>query len=334
MNASILRQAGDIPVIDLGPFRRGERGAKAETARAIAGALESIGFFGIANHGLDDAAIDRALAAGREFFALPVEEKLGVKISSAHRGYMPMGDQHRAEAKRPNLSESFLVGPALAADDPGVLAGKPMHGPNQWPPRPASLRPALDAYYAEAEKLGFRLVELFEAALDLPEGRFRDCFGRHMGFIRALRYPAAPEIRPDDLYGAAPHTDFGFLTVVTQDDAGGLQVRRRDGAWIDAPRLPGTAVVNVGDMLMRWTNDRFVSTPHRVLNPAGRERYSLAFFFDPEFDTVVECLPTCRGPGNPARYPSTTWGEYLTSRFDANHAYRKAAAAKALAGAG
>src|SRR6185369_116683 len=316
--------AGDIPVIDLGPVLANEPGSKAATAGAIRDALESIGFFGIANHRLEDAAIDRALDASRAFFTLPIEEKLRVKINAAHRGYMPMGDQHRTEARRPNLSESFLVGPDLAADDPDVLAGKPMHAPNQWPGAPASLRPALEAYYAEATTLGLRLVDLFEAALELPQGRFRQCFGRHMGFIRALHYPPAPDPRPDDLYGAAPHSDFGFLTIVTQDDAGGLQVRRRDGAWIDAPRMPGTAVVNVGDMLMRWTNDRFVSTQHRVLNPAGRERYSLAFFFDPEFETQVECLPTCQGPGNPPRYPRTTWGEYVTARFDANHAYRKA----------
>ena len=327
MATSVIRQAGDIPVIDLGPFRAGAAGAKAETARAVRRALETIGFFGIVNHGLDDAAVDRGLAAGREFFALPEAEKLAVKISAAHRGYMPMGDQHRVEAKRANLSESFLIGSDFSPDDPDVRAGKPLHGPNQWPARPRSLRPAMDAYYAEASKLGFRLVELFEAALDLPEGRFRQCFRRPMAFIRALHYPPAPEPRPDDLYGAAPHSDFGFLTIVTQDDAGGLQVRRRDGVWIDAPRMPGTAVVNVGDMLMRWTNDRFVSTQHRVLNPRGRHRYSMAFFFDPDFDTVVECLPTCRSAANPPRYPRTTWGEYLTQRFDANHAYRKAAGA-------
>jgi isopenicillin N synthase-like dioxygenase len=324
MDTVVAVSAGDIPVIDLGPVLANEPGSKAATAGAIRDALESIGFFGIANHRLEDAAIDRALDASRAFFTLPIEEKLRVKINAAHRGYMPMGDQHRTEARRPNLSESFLVGPDLAADDPDVLAGKPMHAPNQWPGAPASLRPALEAYYAEATTLGLRLVDLFEAALELPQGRFRQCFGRHMGFIRALHYPPAPDPRPDDLYGAAPHSDFGFLTIVTHDDAGGLQVRRRDGAWIDAPRMPGTAVVNVGDMLMRWTNDRFVSTQHRVLNPAGRERYSLAFFFDPEFETQVECLPTCQGPGNPPRYPRTTWGEYVTARFDANHAYRKA----------
>jgi isopenicillin N synthase-like dioxygenase len=327
MEGSIVRQSGDIPVIDLAPFRAGAAGAKPATAAAIREALERIGFFAIVNHGLDDAAVDRALAAGRAFFALPAEEKLAIKISPAHRGYMPMGDQHRAEAKRPNLSESFLVGSDLAPDDPDVLAGKPLHGPNQWPRKCPELRAALDAYYAEASALGFRLLDLFEAALALEPGRFRRCFGRPMAFIRALHYPPAPEPRPDDLYGAAPHSDFGFLTIVTQDDAGGLQVRRRDGAWIDAPRLPGTAVVNVGDMLMRWTNDRFVSTPHRVLNPRGRHRYSLAFFFDPEFDTVVECLPGCHGPGNPPRYPRATWGDYVTARFDANHAYRKKATA-------
>lgn len=331
MSTSVTEQVGAIPVIDLGPFRAGAPGAKARTAAAIRAALESIGFFGIQNHGLPDAAVDSAIDAAREFFALPVEEKLAVKISPAHRGYMPMGDQHRVEAKRPNLSESFLVGSDLAPDDPDVLAGKPMHGPNQWPARPARLRGALEGYHHEAKLLGFQLLELFEAALDLPEGRFRSCFERPMPFVRALHYPPAPEPRPGDLYGAAPHTDFGFLTVVTQDDVGGLQVRRRDGEWIDAPRLPGTAVVNVGDMLMRWTNDRFVSTQHRVMNPRGRERYSLAYFFDPQFDTVVECLPSCTGPGNPPRYERTTWGEYLTARFDANHAYRKARASSAPA---
>ncbi len=325
MDGGIIRQAGDIPLIDLGPFRAGAAGAKAETAAAIRQALESIGFFAITNHGLDDAAIARALAATREFFALPMDEKLRIKISAAHRGYMPLADQHRAEASRPNLSESFLFGPDLAADDPDVVAGKPLHGPNQWPARPADLRPALEAYFADVSKLGFGLLELFEAALDLPEGRFRDCFKAPMAFIRALHYPPLPETAAADQFGAAPHTDFGFLTVVTQDEVGGLQVRRRDGAWIDAPRLAGSAVVNVADMLMRWTNDRFVSTPHRVLNPRGRDRYSMAFFFDPDFDTQVECLPTCQGPDNPPRYAPATWGEYITRRFDANHAYRKAA---------
>ncbi|MGE0735658.1 MAG: isopenicillin N synthase family dioxygenase [Alphaproteobacteria bacterium] len=325
MGSIILRQESEIPLVNLGPFRAGEAGAKAATAQAIGRALETIGFFGLVNHGLPDSAVDRALAAAREFFALPIADKLHVKINTSHRGYMPMADQHRAEAKRPNLSESFLVGPELTADDPDVIAGKPMHGLNQWPLAPASLRPALDAYFADASRLGFQLLELFEASLELPDGFFRRCFQKPMPFIRALHYPPAPDPRPEDLFGSAPHTDFGFLTIVTQDDAGGLQVGRRDGAWVDAPRMPGSCVVNIGDMLMRWTNDRFVSTPHRVLNPKARERYSLAFFFDPDFDTVVECLPSCQGPGNPARYAPTTWGYYITERFNANHAYRKEA---------
>lgn len=326
MADTLIMRGGDIPVIDLGPALADVPGAKAATAAAIRSALESIGFFAIGNHGLDDAAVDAAIAAAQGFFALPEAEKLRVRISAAHRGYMPMRDQHRAEARQANLSESFLVGPDLAANDPDVIAGKPLHGPNQWPPLPHDLRPALDAYFAEASRLGFRLLELFELALDLPPGRFSDCFKHPMAFIRALHYPPLPAGVAPDQFGAAPHSDFGFLTIVTQDDAGGLQVQRRDGAWVDAPRMPGTAVVNVGDMLMRWTNDRFRSTLHRVINPKGRDRYSLAFFFDPDFETVVECLPSCTGPGNPPRYPRATWGDYITARFDANHAYRKAAA--------
>ncbi|MCW5770699.1 MAG: isopenicillin N synthase family oxygenase [Rhodospirillaceae bacterium] len=324
---TVVLAGGDIPLIDLGPALANAAGAKAATAKAMRDALEAIGFFAIANHGLDDAAVDRALAATRSFFGLSADEKSKVRISGAHRGYMPMRDQHRAEATQANLSESFLVGPDLAPDDPDVLAHKPLHGPNQWPARPDALRPALDAYFAEASRLGFRLLELFEIALDLPAGRFSECFTHPMAFIRALHYPPAPVPAQADLFGAAPHSDFGFLTIVTQDDAGGLQAQRRDGTWVDAPRLPGAAVVNVGDMLMRWTNDRFRSTLHRVINPKGRDRYSLAFFFDPDFETVVECLPSCTGPGNPPRYPRAVWGDYITERFDANHAYRKAAVA-------
>ncbi len=313
----------DIPVIDLGSARAGAPAANERAAREIAAALDTIGFFAIANHGVPHSVTDNALAFARAFFALPAERKLAVRISAAHRGYMPMGDQHRVEAKRPNLSESFLVGPELAPDDPDVLAGRPLHGPNQWPPHPAFLRLALEAHFEAMTGLGQELVELFDQALDVPAGFFRSRFKKPMAFIRALHYPPAPEPCPPDLFGAAPHSDFGFLTIVAQDDIGGLQVRRRDGTWIDAPCRPGLFLVNIGDMLMRWTNDRFVSTQHRVLNPKGSHRYSLAFFFDPDFETIVECLPSCRSADNPPRYPPASWGEFLAARFDAQHAYRK-----------
>ncbi|HUT48810.1 MAG TPA: 2-oxoglutarate and iron-dependent oxygenase domain-containing protein [Alphaproteobacteria bacterium] len=318
-----------IPIIDLAAYRAGEQGAREAAAARITAALETSGFFGISSHGVPDRIIAEAFAAAQDFFALPMDRKLGVKINSAHRGYMPMADQHRAESQHANLSESFLVGTELALDDPDVMAGLPLHGPNQWPEGVAALRPAMGAYHEALAKVGMLLVDLFEAALAVEPGFLRGSFGKPMAFIRALHYPPAPADLPDDQFGAAPHSDFGFATILAQDDVGGLQVQTLDGQWVDAPNLPGTLLVNVGDMLMRWTNDRFRSTAHRVINADASDRYSIPYFFDPQFRTVVACIESCQSPENPSRYEPTTWGDFLTARFDANHKYRQEAEATA-----
>ena len=317
-----------IPIVDLGPYRAGASGARAAAAGRISVALETIGFFGISNHGVPEDVVANAFAASRAFHALPVEDKQRLPINSSHRGYMPMADQHRAEAEHPNLSDSFLVGSELAPDDPDVVAGLPLHGPNQWPERIPGFRPAMEAYRDALTVLGLHLVELFEHALEVEPGFLRNCFKKPMTFIRALHYPPAPPDLRDGQFGAAPHSDFGFVTMLAQDDVGGLQVETRAGDWIDAPNIPGTFVVNIGDMLMRWTNDRFLSNRHRVINADGRDRYSMPFFFDPGFNTVVACIDSCQGPDNPPRYEPTTWGEFLTERFNANHRYRQEKAAE------
>ena len=226
-----------IPIIDIGPAIANAPGARQAVAREICAALEEIGFFGIANHGTPEAVVERAFEESRRFFARPIADKLSVKINSAHRGYMPMSDQHRAEAKRPNLSESFLVGLDLGPDDPDTAAGKPLHGPNQWLAQPAGFRPAMEAYHRSMTELGFRMLELFETALEVEPGFFRNSYRKPMAFIRALHYPPAPDDLPPDQFGAAPHSDFGFMTILAQDEVGGLQVRTRAGDWIDVPAL-------------------------------------------------------------------------------------------------
>jgi isopenicillin N synthase-like dioxygenase len=316
-----------IPIVDLADYRAGEHGAREAAAQAITRALETSGFFGIRNHGVDDTIIAAGFVASAAFHALPLEEKLALQINSGHRGYMPMADQHRAEAEHANLSASFLCGVELAADDPAVVEGRPLHSVNQWPDGLPGFRDAMTAYHAAFSSVGMLLVDLFEAALEVDAGYLSNCFEEPMAFIRALHYPPAPDNLPDGQFGAAPHSDFGFVTILAQDDVGGLQVEAPDGAWIDAPNLPGVLLINIGDMLMRWTNDRFRSTVHRVINADGVERYSMPFFFDPVFDTVVACIDSCCGPGNPPRYPPTSWGEFLNERFNANHKYRQAASA-------
>ncbi len=318
-----IRFPDQIPIVDLS----GDLSAPDVRERAaahICEALERIGFFGIVNHGVPDRVVAETFAASARFFDLPVERKLETKINAGHRGYMPMADQHRAEASKPNLSESFIVGVEHAPNEPGIVEGWPLHGFNQWPALDMFREP-MEEYHRAMSALGHRMLPLFDTALKLPDGFFEAHYQRPMASIRALHYPPAPKDLPPDQFGAAPHSDFGFITILAQDDVGGLQVATRDGEWIDAPNLPGVFMVNIGDMLMRWTNDRFRSTLHRVKNAPGRDRYSLPFFFDPQFETEVACLPSCCDADHPPVYPPVVWGDYLTERFDANHAYRKRA---------
>ncbi len=312
-----------IPIVDVAPFRCGTRAGKDLVARAIRSAAEDNGFLYIKNHGVPQEAIDAAFAASKRFFTLPEADKLAIKINKWHRGYLPFNNAVTAEGVKPNLSESFLVGGYLPPDDPDVLADVPMHGPNQWPAAMPEIRPVLEAYIEHLTDLGLLVLRAFAVALELPEDFFSQHYRKPMRFIRLLHYPPQSPQRADNEFGAAPHTDYGCLTILAQDEVGGLQVKRRGGGWIDAPSIPGTFVVNIADMLMRWTNDKWVSTPHRVINISGRERYSLPFFFDPTYDTLVSCIESCRRPGEPAKYPPITWGEYLKQRFDSTYAYRK-----------
>jgi isopenicillin N synthase-like dioxygenase len=233
-----------------------------------------------------------------------------------------------ARVTRPNLSQSLMIMHEPAAEQ----VGEPLQGPNQWPDWLPGFRAAIDAYRAELERVSRAVIRLIAMALDLPASALDRYFARPTTFLRLLHYPPHPVEAADDQFGAAPHTDYGIITLLAQDDSGGLQVRRRDAngdrGWIDAAPLPGSFVLNVADMLARWTNDRFVSTPHRVVNRSGGDRYSLPYFFDTAMDAVIECLPTCTGPSNPPRYAPARYGDYLIDRLNRNYDYRKGEAAE------
>jgi isopenicillin N synthase-like dioxygenase len=315
-----------IPVIDIAPFLDGS--APDEVIAAVRGAATDSGFLYIKGHGVPQELIDRAFAQAEAFFALPDTVKNSVKINSSHRGYIGMKNAKYSEETKPNLNETFLMGYDLGPDDPDVKAGVAMHGPNQWPEGYPQFRATIEEYHSALLQLGFSMLRIFSRALELPEDFFHRHFSKPMPFVRLLHYPPQPATRAEDEFGIAPHTDYGFLTILAQDEVGGLQVKRRGGGWIDAPFIPGTFVVNIADMLMQWTNDKWVSTPHRVINTTGRERYSIPFFFDPTYHTVVECIASCISEDSPAKYPPITWGDYLKRRFDETYAYRKKTAAQ------
>jgi isopenicillin N synthase-like dioxygenase len=310
-----------LPVIDI---------AAPGATTALGRALEEVGFAYIAGHGVPPPVIDGAFSASRAFHASPDGLKHSLAINEWHRGFMAMATStvvtsSVAKVTRPNLSESLMVMHDVTPDE----AGPPLQGPNQWPGWLPDFRAAIDAYRSEVERVSRRIIRLIAMALGLEETALDRYFARPTTFLRLLYYPPHPVEAGDDQFGSAPHTDYGIITLLAQDGSGGLQVRRRDGGWIDAKPLPGTFVLNVADMLARWTNDRFVSTPHRVINNRTEsDRFSLPFFFDSDMDAVIECLPTCAGPGNPPKYAPVRYGDYLMDRLNKNYDYRKSEAAE------
>jgi isopenicillin N synthase-like dioxygenase len=237
---------------------------------------------------------------------------------------VPFAQTTQPGRRHPDLKESFNFAYPFRPGDPELSAGRTLVGLNQWPAGEPEWRAVLEAYYATVFELGQRILQAFAVTLDLPGDFFRMRYRKPLVRARLIHYP--PQPADSEAQSAAEHTDYGTITILWQDAVGGLQVRNRAGDWVDAPPIEDTFVINIGDMLQRWSNDRFVSTPHRVLNTSGRERYSIPVFYDPDYDTVVECLPHCATMETPARYPPIVAGDYINSRYDSSYAYRAAAA--------
>jgi isopenicillin N synthase-like dioxygenase len=297
-----------IPVIDLAGFRSGDRRSFERVAGEIGAAARGIGFFAIVGHGIPSDLIAAAFAEARWFFALPAGEKerLSVARSKEYRGYVRIGEETLDPTKAPDVKECFNAGPERSPDE------------NQWPDAPAFVA-TLKAYHAANLELVVLLHRALAFDLGVDETYFDARFSRAVGILRLLRYPPHPGTFDGSQYGAGAHTDYGNLTLLAQDATGGLEVRARDGSWLAVPPTAGAFVCNIGDCLMRWSNDVYVSTPHRVVNRAGNERFSIAFFGDPNADALVECLPSCLAPGESPRYPPVTYGDYLRSRYDATY---------------
>jgi isopenicillin N synthase-like dioxygenase len=313
-----------IPVIDAGPAFRGEPSGLDAAARQMRRACESVGFFYLAGHGVPQAVIDAAFRASREFHALPLEEKLRLKLNENNIGYLPVNESmQRAstvhKATRPNFNESFFISHDRGAEHPDVLAGKPLRGRNQWPEGHDGMRTAMVRYFKTMEGIGEGLLPVLARSLDMPDGFFAPFFANEAQInLRFLHYPPQ-DTDDDEQFGQGPHTDNSFITFLAREEVPGLAVRLPSGEWLAPPVIPGTFLVNLGNMMKRWSNDRFLSTPHGVLNDSGTDRYSIAFFYSPNPDSVIECLPSCAGPGNPPRYPPAVYRDLVLEFYSANY---------------
>lgn len=318
-----------VPVLDISPYRSGDAAARSALAAEVDRICREIGFMVISGHGVDSGLIADVEAVSRTFFDLPLEEKMRIvrPAPDVTRGYMPMKAEvlvrSRGGDSEGDLNESLMIGPVDVDDSPYYTA--PAAGrhfaPNLWPERPAGLRSAYETYYRVMDALAIDLMRLFALALGLPEAHFDSSVGRSISRLRVRNYPAPEQMPEPGQLRAGAHSDYGSLTILkTEDRPGGLQVLGKAGNWLDVPHVPGCFVVNIGDMLARWTNDRWVSTLHRVVNPppdrvAESRRQSVVFFQNPNYDAVVSCLPGCAGAANQPKYPPTTAGGHLREKF-------------------
>jgi len=320
--------ASQIPVIDFGPYFAGEPGALDRLVPQVRHACEEIGFFYAAGHGVDDVIVDRAFAASRRFHGLPLDEKHALQLNDWNIGYLPVnasvqGASTVHKATRPNQNESFFISHDRTPDHPEVQAGIPLRGCNQWPTSLPDIRDPMVTYFKTLGAMCDRMLPAFAAALDMPPDTFAPLFandGHHN--LRFLHYPPQ-DPNEDNLFGQAPHTDNSFMTALARTDVPGLAVRLPSGEWFPPPIIPGTFLINLGNMMRRFSNNRFLSTPHGVLNESGTDRYSIAYFHSPNPNSTIECLPSCVSVDNPARYAPTVYRELVLEFYRANYFHQR-----------
>jgi isopenicillin N synthase-like dioxygenase len=327
MSATLAATQDVIPVLDLGAWRAGAPGAAQRLAAELRRASETVGFYFITNHGIAAAQIDAVFAQAARFHALPLDEKLALKVNLHQIGYLPIGgviyktSQVNRNTKH-DLNEALFIRRERTPDDPDVIAGTRWRGLNQWPPNLPGFRETVLDYQRAIEGLAMDMLGLYDLALDMPAGFFRARFDPAHTNLRLSHYP--PNLEPEDnQFGIAPHTDSGFVTFLPQSAVPGLEVGLPGGRWITPPVMPGTYLVNSGDIMLRWTNGRFLSTPHRATNRSRTDRYAAPFFFDPNTDSLIECLPGCQGPDNPPRYPPQTFGDYYAWWVKVNYPHQR-----------
>jgi isopenicillin N synthase-like dioxygenase len=311
-----------IPVIDVGPCFAGAPGALEATAAVLRETLENVGFFVMTNHGVPRPLIAQTFGEARRFHDQPMDRKMTLRMNEHNNGYMTMGryavwtsDVNTND--KPDLNEAFFCKRERAADDPLRKSGRRFVGPNLWPEDLPGFRDRVLEYTNAMDALSARVLPVCAVALGLAPDAFDAAFAESQFSFRLTHYP--PVAAAPNQFGIAPHTDANFLTFLAQSEVPGLQVRTPAGEWLDVPYVPDSYAVNTGDMMYRWTNGRFKSTPHRAVPPVGRHRYAIPFFLGPHIDTVIECLPTCQGPAAPPRFPPITYEAYLTWWYDANY---------------
>ncbi|MDQ6437709.1 2OG-Fe(II) oxygenase family protein [Mesorhizobium sp. LHD-90] len=316
-----------FPIFDLSRFEAADAVGRRLLGIEVDAICRSTGFLAISGHGVPQGTIDAVWSKARDFFDLSVadKEKVRAPFPGYPYGYLGPGAEALAKSKGhdtpPDLKESFNGGPLAVPeglDDPQALAF--CYAETIWPPRPDGFVEAWKSYYRAMEGLASRIMRVFAVALDLPESFFDRTIDRPISALRALNYPETHVPPKHGQLRAGAHTDYGSLTILLpQPGSSGLQIYTPEGEWREVPPVDGAFVINIGDLMARWTNDRWVSTLHRVVNADGSaaRRQSLAFFHQPNWHQEIACIPSCLAPGETPRYEPVLSGPYLMSKFQA-----------------
>ena len=306
-----------IPIIDVAPLLDGSQPQK--VAEQLADVCENIGFLYIKNHGIDKQLVQAMFRLTKAFFDRPMAEKQSLNIIHSGptlRGYIPMFGENVNPEKTVDVKEVFDYGQHSEEISP-------FFGPNLMPATPSEFKPIAERYHAAMLELGRKLVSGIALSLGLPKDYFAALQQKPITIQRLLHYPPQRGMITEKEFGIGEHTDYGFLTILAQDEVGGLQVQNAAGEWISAPPIEDTFIVNMGDLVQTFSNDKYTSTLHRVVNTTGKERYSIPFFLDLDFDAVVEVVPTCQSADNPAKYQPYICGQHKYQRFVDSYTHLK-----------
>jgi isopenicillin N synthase-like dioxygenase len=319
-----------VPVIDLSAYHEGSAAGKAAVAAQVDQACRDIGFLVVSGHGIPEDLIRETYDVSARFFALPHRDKLAVERPAPDqvRGYSAVGGEGLSysldESTPPDIKESLSIGPVDVPKDDLYFtspAAGPHFAPNVWPREPADLKRIWSAYFRAMDGLARDMMRIFALGLKLDEFYFDNTIDRHISMMRVLRYPAQTTPPLPGQLRAGAHSDYGSMTILRKEpDDRSLQVKNKAAEWVDVPVVEGTFIINIGDLMQQWTNDIWLSTVHRVVNPAfdspeNVDRLSIVFFHQPNYDALVSCLPTCKSEDRPAKYQTVSSGDHLRSKF-------------------
>ena len=307
-----------IPVIDIAAIFEGEAAEK-EVGIRLLNTVQEFGFFYVENHSIEQSLIDDVFEQARLFFYAGSEQKNELRIKDYHRGFLPIGEAKMSGAQNRDYKESFVWGWDVDVGDPDVTNSNWILAPNRWPSFQPKMKTVFTTYLNTVNMLGIYLLRALALALGVSREHFVKNFFKPLTRASIIYYPPQSIHMDDQQFGVSPHTDYGCITLLYQDEVGGLQVRDKNGEWLTAHPIPGTYVVNIGDLLHRWSNRKFVSNQHRVINESGKERFSVPVFVDPGWDTLIKPV-TCHGED--AFFPPITCAEYIHSIYQKSFAYR------------